>query len=294
MTHRPAKQTTEHVATPFIRREHAVGDEIGNRARVIGNDLERHIRALGRAVGFPRQMRRALDDGEEQIRFKIVFLLLHHGRKALQSRARVDIFLLERQIRAVLLPIKLREDEIPDFQETVSVPAHLIFRIGAEFFALIVENFRIRAARTFADFPKIVRKRINVIVRDADKVVPIIARLIVLRINRHIETLFFQREDFRQKFPRPRDGFLLEIIAERKVSEHFKESMMPRRAPDIFDIARADTFLCRRHAMPRRLHLPREIRLQGGHAGSDQKQTRIVLRHERITRQAQMSLRFKE
>ena len=49
---------------------------------------------------------------------------------------------------------------------------------------------------------------------------------------------FFRRQlvYFRQKFPAPQDRFLLEIISEGKISQHFKEGMMPGRVAHIFKI----------------------------------------------------------
>jgi hypothetical protein len=45
-----------------------------------------------------------------------------------------------------------------------------------------------------------------------------------------------QPVNFREKFPAPQDRFLFEIVSERKISQHFKESMMTGRIAHIFKI----------------------------------------------------------
>ena len=45
-----------------------------------------------------------------------------------------------------------------------------------------------------------------------------------------------QPPDFGQQRPRMGDRLLLEIIAERKIAEHFKECVMPRGIADIVEI----------------------------------------------------------
>ena len=41
--HRPPHDLAQHVAAPFVRRHHAVGDQEGRRADVIGDDAHRHV-----------------------------------------------------------------------------------------------------------------------------------------------------------------------------------------------------------------------------------------------------------
>ena len=54
---------------------------------------------------------------------------------------------------------------------------------------------------------------------------------------------------------------MLEIIAERKIAEHFKEGAVTRGFTDIFDIAGTDTFLTGGHTSSGRNLLSCKIRL---------------------------------
>ena len=98
----------------------------------------------------------------------------------------------------------------------------------------------------------------------------------------------------RQKFPRPGNGFLLKIVAEREVAQHFKIRAVTRGVADVFNVARADALLAGGHAVARGLFLAREPRLHWRHAGVDEQNGFVVLRNERKARQTQMTLRLKE
>ena len=56
------------------------------------------------------------------------------------------------------------------------------------------------------------------------------------------------------------DGIFFEIIAEREVAEHFKKSMMTRRAAYVFNIAGTNTFLACGYTRTRRYQFTRKKR----------------------------------
>ena len=98
----------------------------------------------------------------------------------------------------------------------------------------------------------------------------------------------------REEFPRPGNGFLLKIVAEREVAQHFEIRAVTRGVADVFNITRADALLAGRHAVARGLFLAREPRLHRRHTGVDEQNGFVVLRNERKARQTQMTLRLKE
>ena len=57
VAHRPAHDPAQHVAAPLVRGRHAVGDEEGGRARVVGDHAHRHVLLLVRAVGLAGESR---------------------------------------------------------------------------------------------------------------------------------------------------------------------------------------------------------------------------------------------
>ena len=142
----------------------------------------------------------------------------------------------------------------------------------------------------------------NPVLGDADIIAPdgkgfiIGRRRLVARKDRRIQTVRLKADPLRagQKFPRPGNGFLLEVVAEREVAEHLKIRAVARGMTDVFNIARADALLAGRHTMARRLFLAGEPRLHRRHAGVDEQDGLVVLRNERKARQTQMTLRLKE
>ena len=77
---------------------------------------------------------------------------------------------------------------------------------------------------------------------------------------------------------------LFEIIAEGKIAEHFKESVMARGVADIFEVimlaASAQAFLSTRRARRWRLASGGEHVFERHHAGIGEEQSRIIFRHE--------------
>ena len=124
--------------------------------------------------------------------------------------------------------------------------------------------------------------------RNAYQVVPVAIGFFIIRVNGDIEAGFVEHQDFRQKFPSPGDGFLLEIVAKGEVPQHFEESMVASRMAYVFDIAGTDTLLAGGDSMLRWFYLAGEIRLQRRHAGTNQKKTGIILWDQRETFQSQM------
>ena len=55
-------------------------------------------------------------------------------------------------------------------------------------------------------------------------------------IDRGVDALRWKFPHFDDQFPRPGDGFCLEIVAERPIPEHFEKRVMVRVEPDIFEV----------------------------------------------------------
>ena len=99
---------------------------------------------------------------------------------------------------------------------------------------------------------------------------PNISGFVVLLINRYIELVFRDFQHLSKKLPGPGNRFFFEIIAERKVAQHFKESAVPTGFADIINIARADALLTGCHSFPGRNFLTGKISLQRRHTAVDQ------------------------
>ena len=65
---------------------------------------------------------------------------------------------------------------------------------------------------------------------------PDVGGLVVLAKHRNPELFFGQFKLFGHKFPGPGDGLALEIVAKRKVAQHFKKRVVARGAAHVFEV----------------------------------------------------------
>ena len=157
--------------------------------------------------------------------------------------------------------------------------------------AMIVENFRARAARPgFAHAPEIVAagNAQNFLFRQTADLFPEIERLVVVDIDGGKKLIGRNAEFFRHQPPGELDGAFLEVIAEREIAEHFEKSVVTRGIADIVEVvvlaAGAHAFLRRGRAHIGPLFQAGEDVLELHHAGIGEHQGRVVARHERRRR----------
>ena len=118
--------------------------------------------------------------------------------------------------------------------------------------------------------------------------------LVILLVNGRPEPVLRNFENLRQIFPSPGQSLLLEIVAEGKIAEHFKECAVTGGIADVFDIVCADALLTRCHASAGRGELTREIFFKRRHSGDYQKKRFVVFGDEGVTAAAEVSLRLKK
>ena len=123
MADRAAQDAAQHISAALIRRQDAVHDHDGHRTRMVGDNLERNILLRILAVFHTGNLGGILDDGIKEIRLEVRALVLHDRGKALQTAARIDVFMGERLVLPVLRAVVLREHEVPDLKIAVAVAA---------------------------------------------------------------------------------------------------------------------------------------------------------------------------
>src|SRR6185437_14897572 len=119
-------------------------------------------------------------------------------------------------------------------------PAALAVRqvLAGHGWALIEVNFRTGAAGTgVRHLPKVVffAAPHDARCRYAD-LSPQAARFIVFPEDRHPEPILGQPNPLGQRLPAESDGFFLEIIAERKISQHLKKRVVAPSVTHVFKI----------------------------------------------------------
>ena len=112
--------------------------------------------------------------------------VFHDACDSFKSHSGIDVRVRKRMIFAVFILVKLRENKVPNFKESVAVAARFTIRTtAAEFFAFVVVDFGIRTRRTDFEFPEVVffSKFYNSFSGNSDFVVPNSVCFVVLFID---------------------------------------------------------------------------------------------------------------
>ena len=131
---------------------------------------------------------------------------------------------------------------------------------------------------------------------DANLVVPDVPRLVIVQIDGGVQAVRLQTHPLGagQELPAPRDGFMLEVIAEGEVAQHLEIGAVAGGVAHVVDVAGADALLAGADAVTGGLLLTLEPGLHGGHTGIDQQDGFVVLGYQREAGQAQMAFRLEE
>ena len=292
VAHRATGDTSQHIAASGVFRNHAIANQKGTGADVIGNHAQRRMHQIRRA-GFARGR---FDQRLKQIDFVIGVHVLQHRRQPLQPHAGIDGRLRQRNHRAIRdLAVELHKNEVPDFDKTIAVFAGRAGRSAGNVCAVIVKNFAARATGTgIAHHPEIIGREFGTFVianandplfRHANFVRPEVVGLVVVCIHRHQQTILRQLVNVGQQLPCKLDRIFLEIIAETEIAEHLKKRVVASGVTNIFKIvmfaAGAYTALRCDRAYISALFLAEKTILELIHAGIGEQQRRIVARHER-------------
>ena len=204
---------------------------------MVGDDAQGRVGQHFGLVIEPGHAPRREDNLAEYVVLVVGAHALGDGRRALEAHARVDAGTRQGGKFAVGRPIVLREDEVPDFQESVPLLFRRARRSSSDRGTLVVENLRVGAAGAgVAHRPEIVRMIDHPLGRHADLVDPELARLAVGGMHRHPQSVTVERENVRDEFPRPIDGVFLEVAAEAEVAEHLEQRLVARGIADVLQV----------------------------------------------------------
>ena len=297
MTCRTAQQTAQYITAAFIGRNDTVTDHHDGRTNMVRDDAQGNIGLVGLAIGLAGDSGNMVGDILNGIHIKQRIHILHDNSQTLQTHAGINVLLHQLGIVALSIVVELGEYVVPYFHIPVAVTAYGTARLAtAILFSTVIVDFRTRTTGTGAMLPEVIflAKAENTLCRNADLLVPDLKCLIVILINRRIQTVRIQLHHLSQELPAPCNGFLLKVITEGKVAQHFKEGAMTCGLAYILDITGTDTLLTGCHAAARRFLLTGKIRLQRSHTGVNQQQGLVTLRNQRKARQSQMFLGLKE
>ncbi len=242
---------------------------------MVGNDLQGNILLQVVLVFHSSEAGSLLDDRLEQVGVEVGVYILQDGSQTLQARTGINVLIRKRCIAAVLVMVELGEHEVPHFQPAFIFTARIHFRIthvAAVSFAAVIEYFRARTARAFADIPEVLIAQLDdALSRQANLFIPQLECFFILGVHRNGNAVPVEADPFLagQELPGPGNRFFLEIISDGEVAQHLEERMVAACLADILNIIGADTFLGVRQAGILR-NLPSvKVRLQRRHPGID-------------------------
>lgn len=154
--------------------------------------------------------------------------------------------------------------------------------------AMVKEDFRTRAARAgIPHRPEVIggRNANDAVIRKTGNLFPQRIRLIIGMIDSDQQLVRREAIFLGDQVPGKFNCVFLEIIAKRKVAEHFKKRMMARGPTDIFKVVMFApgpyAFLRRGRARIVALFLTGENVLKLNHPGVGKHQGRVIARHQR-------------
>ena len=236
-----------------------------------------------------------LDDRLEDIGIIVGSLALQRHTQTFESHTGIDHLGRQRFQRTVSLTVELHEHQVPDFDHLRMIFIdHFGTALGSTFFVRteVYMDFRAGTARTgITHFPKII---MFVTVDDMifrQELLPISGSFIVTRQTfggasfkySCIQTFRVQLQNIYQIFPCPSDRFLLEIITERPVSQHFKHGVMIGIVSYLFQVvmlsAYTKTFLRVRDARILNRYISQDYIFKLVHARIGEHQCRVTLHY---------------
>ena len=222
---------------------------------MVSDQTDRYIVVMMNSIGFSGNFTDFISQGTQRIHIKDGIYILNNNGQTFQSHTGIDIFLLQSLIMTFPVIFKLGKYVVPYFHVTITVTAYGTARFAtAVFFSTVIVDLGTRTARTCTMFPEVVffSEAEDSVSRNTDFFIPDIEGFIILFVYRRIQTVFIQTYYFGQEFPGPCDCFVFEVITEREVTEHLKESTVTGCLSYVLDITGTDTFLAGSHTGSRR------------------------------------------
>ena len=296
--HRAAHDLAQDVAPALVAGQHAVGDEEGRRAQVVGDHAHRHVVLGVLAVGLARPAADRLEEGCEEVGVVVGELALHDRRHPLEAHAGVDAGRGQGVERPLGVAVVLHEDEVPDLEPPVALaldaearPAGRLLAAGKVVALEEVDLGAGPAGAGLAHGPEVVlRPELeDPVGRDVGG--PEAVRLGVARDrtlaleDRDLQAVLGEAELAGEEVPAELDRLLLEVVAEGEVAEHLEEGVVAGGHAHVLEVvvlaAGAHALLRGGGARVVPLLPPEEDVLELVHPRVREEEGGVVLGHER-------------
>ena len=202
--------------------------------------------------------------------------------------------MIERSISTFAVAVELSKHKIPHLNITVTVTAYFTVGSAAAFVLTSVEIYlRAGTAGARTMFPKVIlfTKPYHMRGVNTSVLCPDLESLFIIFIDRNIELFFGHFENLCKELPSPCCCVLFEVVAERKVSEHFKVCAVTCGNADTLNVGSSYALLASSNSLAGRCYLAREVFFHRCHTRVDKQEACVVLRgNKRKALQAQVTL----
>ena len=310
ITYSTAQDATNHITCLGVAGQLTVGDGKGDGADMVCDYAHGHVGLLVLAIGVATEGTDHLDDGLEDVSVVVRGLVLQCAYQALEAHTCVDHVGRQFLKAAISLAVVLHEDEVPDFDYLRMVFVHKLTARCRSLFGLraaVVVNLRAGAAGTcVAHLPEVI---VLVAIEDVilrqetlpdggSLVVTVESFLFRTLEDGGVHVLRVEVQLVNQVFPCPRDGFLLEVVAERPVAEHLEHRVVVGVVSNLLQVvvlaAHAQTFLAVGGTAELLLDIAENNILELVHTSIRKHQGGVALEHHRSRWYDGAALRSKE
>ena len=291
-----AQQTAQHIAAALVAGQDAVADHEAGGADVVGDDAQGHVPGVALAIVGAGDLADLLGDVHHGVHVEQGVDVLTCHSQTLQAHTGIDVLLHQIGVVAMAVIVELGEHIVPDLHVAVAFAAHGAAGLAAAVLrAAVIVHLGAGAAGAGAVLPEVVllAEAEDAVLGKTDLVVPDVEGLVVVLVDRGVQTIGLQAHHLGQKLPGPMQRIVLEVVAEGEVAQHLEVSAVAGGLAHIVDIAGADALLAGTDAVTGRLLLALEPGLHGSHTGIDEQNGLIALGDQGKAGQAQVPFAFK-
>ena len=223
-------ESSEDVFSSLVARSDTVADHERHRSEMVCDYPYRNV-----SVSFSVFVFHAgdLNDAVKYVFYSIYIEYrvntLHDACQTLESHSRIDVRMRQIRVVAFVITAELSEHVVPELDVSVAVTARFAVRVvTAVLFASVIVDLRTWTARTGSDLPEVVvlSETDYPFLRQTDDIFPDSIRIVVILVNSSPEFVSRHMQHLSDELPAPCQRLLLEIVSERKASEHFKKCTM--------------------------------------------------------------------
>jgi hypothetical protein len=233
-----ADDAPQHVAAVLVGGDDPVGHEERHRAGVVGDEPQGDVAQLGPAEALAGDRLGLVHQDRQRVGGVEAGAAVEHGEHALEAGTRVDVLAGQVAQRAVGVAEVLLEHEVPDLD--VAGARRRVGRaaVGAEVGAVVEEDLGRRAARPgLAHLPEVVLvEPLDALAREADGLAPDLLGLVVGHVDGDPQQVGVEPQHLGDELPGPRDGLVLEVLAEAEVPQHLEEAEVAQRPADVVEV----------------------------------------------------------